>query len=349
MSRLTLRRPATIIAAITTAASLTLAGCAQTDNTATESTQGSATEKNAEEAADKAKDGADGTVTIEDNEGTKEVPVNPTSVVALDNRSFEILDQWGVQPVAAARALVPETIPGIADNEDIIDIGNHREPNLEAIVAAEPQVIVSGQRFSDHNAEIEKLAPDAVLIDLEPREGKPLDEEFLRQVEALGKIFDREDEAQQMADDFTQALERAKAAYKPEWKVMAVNVSGGEIGYVAPKVGRTWGPLFDLLGLTPALEIDGGSDDHQGDDISVEAIAEANPDWMLVLDRDAGVRTEDSAPAQQVLDQSQALQGVTAVQKGNLYIAPSDTYTNESIITYTEILNDLADKWEAGA
>ena len=34
-----------------------------------------------------------------------------------------------------------------------------------------------------------------------------------------------------------------------------VNVSGGEIGYVAPGVGRVWGPLFDLIGFTPALEV----------------------------------------------------------------------------------------------
>ena len=328
------RRPVRAAVALFAAASLALVGCAQTDNNTAQETTAAAEAK---------------TVTIEDNEGTKEVPVNPTSVVALDNRSFEILDEWGVKPVAAARALVPETIPGIADDEDIVDIGNHREPNLEAIVAADPQVIVSGQRFTKYNEEIEKLVPDAVLVDLEPRKDQPLDEEFLRQVNALGKIFDKEEDAKKMADDFSKALERAREAYNKDWKVMAVNVSGGEIGYVAPKVGRTWGPLFDLLGLTPALEVANASDDHKGDDISVEAIAEANPDWMLVLDRDAAIRKEDSAPAKQVLDDSEALKNVTAIKEGHIYIAPADTYTNESIITYTEILNALADQWEAGA
>ena len=334
MSGTTLRRRASVVAALFATASLTLVGCSPAENTDSETSGATATNE---------------TVTIEDNEGTKEVPVNPSSIVALDNRSFEILDQWGVEPVAAARALVPETIPGIADNEDIVDIGNHREPNLEAIVAAEPQVIVSGQRFTQYNDEIEKLAPDAVLIDLEPREDQPLDQEFIRQVDTLGKVFGKEEEAKKMADEFTAALDRAREAYNKDWKVMAVNVSGGEIGYVAPKIGRTWGPLFDLLGLTPSLEVPGGSDDHQGDDISVEAIAEANPDWMLVLDRDAAIRTEDSAPAKQVLDDSQALKNVTAVKEGHIYIAPVDTYTNESIITYTEILNELADQWEAAA
>ena len=33
--------------------------------------------------------------------------------------------------------------------------------------------------------------------------------------------------------------------------------------------------------------------------------------------------------------------------KGQTVYAPKDTYTNESIITYTEILNSMADAFEA--
>ncbi|QPK83755.1 ABC transporter substrate-binding protein [Corynebacterium qintianiae] len=333
MSRFNARAAAAALAAV---ASLTLVSC----STAEQSAEQPAESTSATAAA--------GTVTVEDNEGTKEVPNPPQRVVALDNRSFEILDEWGVQPVAAARALVPATIPGIGDNEEIIDIGNHREPNLEAIVAAEPDVIVSGQRFQSHDADIEKLVPDAVLLDFEPRDGEPLDQELIRQTEALGEVFGKQEEAQQLVDDFNNALERAKAAYNPEQTVMAVNVSGGEIGYVAPSVGRTWGPLFDLIGMTPALEVENATNDHQGDDISVESIAAANPDWMLILDRDAGTKTDEGSPAAlNVIQDSAPLQNVSAVKEDRLYVAPADTYTNESIITYTEILNELADKFEA--
>ena len=240
------------------------------------------------------------------------------------------------------------TIPGIGDNDNIVDIGNHREPNLEAIVAAEPDVIVSGQRFQTHDADIEKLVPDAILVDFEPRDGEPFDAELIRHTESLGEIFGKQEEAAQLVDDFQNALERAKAAYNPEQTVMAVNISGGEIGYVAPGVGRTWGPLFDLIGMKPALEVQNATDDHQGDDISVESIAAANPDWMLILDRDAGTRTDEGSPAAlSVIEDSAPLQNATAVKEGQLYVAPADTYTNESIITYTEILNQISEQLEA--
>ncbi len=336
-----IRSSRTALLALFAASALTIGACSNAPSTGSGATGETITSATAA-------DEEQGTVTVTDNYGEKTVPSPPQRVVALDNRSFELLDSWGVKPVAAARALVPDTIPGIADDEDIVDIGNHREPDLEALVAAEPDVIISGQRFTSYDEEMQKLVPDAVLLNFEPREGEDFDKELIRQTLDLGEVFGKQVEAEQAVEDFTKAVQRVRSAYNPDQTVMATIVSGGEIGYVAPGVGRTWGPLFDLIGLTPALEVDNSSDDHQGDDISVEAIASANPDWMLVLDRDAGTKSaEDSPEALAVISDSAPLQNVAAVQQDHVYIAPKDTYTNESILTYTKILNDMADAFEA--
>jgi len=291
-----------------------------------------------------------GTITVEDNHGTQEIALPVEAIASTDNRSFEILDAWGIDLVAAPKQLVPFTVEGYKNDDDIIDLGTHREPNLEALTAAQPDLIVNGQRFAQHYDAITKLNPEAAIVEFEPREGEPLDAELKRQVEELGKVFGKESEAEQLIADFDEALERAKAAYDPQQKVMAVNVSGGTIGYIAPKVGRTYGPVFEMIGMTPALDVDNASDDHQGDDISVEAIASANPDWILVLDRDGGTNTRNTdeyVAAAQVIEESDPLKNVTAITEGQVVYGPEDTYTNESIITYTEILNDLADAFEA--
>ncbi|GEK78776.1 siderophore ABC transporter substrate-binding protein [Agrococcus baldri] len=313
------------------ASAVVLAGCTATDAAPAAST-GAAAE----------------TIQVEDNSGTQTVPAAPSSVVALDNRTFETLSDWGVELSAAAVALMPETIAYTQD-DSIVDIGNHREPNLELIVAAEPDLVISGQRFSDRDADIAALVPDAAVLQLEPRDGEPFDEELRRQVTVLGEVFGKQAEAEQLVADFDAAIERAANAYDASQKVMAVTTTGGEIGYLAPSVGRTLGPIFDILGMTPALEVDGSTDDHQGDDISVEAIADSNPDWILVMDRDAAVGADDPAfaPAADILEGSEALTGVTAVQEGNLVYMPADTYTNEGIQTYTEFLNGFADALEA--
>ncbi|GAA4284281.1 ABC transporter substrate-binding protein [Brevibacterium daeguense] len=292
--------------------------------------------------------GETSTVQIEDNNGTQDVVVPPQSVVATDNRLFETLDTWGVELKAAPKQLVPEGI-SYRDDEEVIDLGSHREPDLEAVVAAEPDLIINGQRFSQYHEDFTKLAPEATVLALDPRDGEAFDEELKRQTEALGTIFDREDDAQQLVEDFDASIERVKGAYDAEDTVMSVITSGGEINYSAPGEGRTLGPVYEVLGLTPALETEDSSANHQGDDISVEAIAESNPDWILVLDRDAGVSAnseEEYTPANELLADSEALQNVQAVQDENIVYMPQDTYVNESIQTYTEFFNTVADAME---
>lgn len=288
------------------------------------------------------------TIEVEDNNGTQSVVSPPQSVVVTDNRSFETLADWGIEPTAAAIALMPGTV-SFVNQDEVIDLGNHREPNLEAVVAAEPDLIVNGQRFAEFHDNFVSLVPNAVVLELDPRDGEPFFAELERQTTVLGQVFDKQDEAAALVADLQAAMDRVRAAYDPAQSVMAVNTSGGQVGYLAPGVGRTLGPVFDVFDLTPALVVDDASDDHQGDEISVEAIASSNPDWILVMDRDAAVAADDPAyePAAQILESSEALTGVSAVQQGNIVYMPADTYTNEGIQTYTEFFETLADALEA--
>ncbi|MGM7669060.1 siderophore ABC transporter substrate-binding protein [Microbacterium sp. A93] len=287
-------------------------------------------------------------VTVEDNNGTHTLDLPLTSVVATDNRTFETLESWGVELTAAAVSLMPNTI-SYTEDASIIDLGSHREPNLEAVVAVEPDLIINGQRFAEFHEDFVSLAPDAAVLELDPREGEPFDEELKRQTTVLGEVFGKQTEATELNDALDAAIDRVKAAYDDSETVMAVTTSGGAIGYIAPTVGRTLGPVFDFAALTPALEVTDATDDHQGDDIAVEAIADSNPDWILVMDRDAAVGADDPnyAPAADILENSEALAKVTAVSEGNIVYMPADTYTNEGIQTYTEFLNDFADALEA--
>ncbi|MGF3056097.1 siderophore ABC transporter substrate-binding protein [Microbacterium sp. YY-01] len=287
------------------------------------------------------------TVTVEDNNGTHEIVTPPTSVVATDNRTFQTLDDWGIELSAGAVSLMPESV-SYKTNDSIIDLGSHREPDLESVVAVQPDLIINGQRFAQHHEALASLVPDATILELDPRDGEPFDAELKRQVTVLGEVFGKQTEAQKLVDDFDAAVERARAAYNGTDPVMAVITSGGEIGYVAPTTGRTLGPIFDILGLQPSLEIDNASEDHQGDDISVEAIAKSNPAWILVMDRDAVFAAEDPSyqQAATILEDTEALAPVTAVSKGQIIYMPTETYLNEGIQTYTKFLNDFAEALE---
>lgn len=290
------------------------------------------------------------TVEITDAHGTVTVPVNPAKVVALDNRTFETLSNWGIKLAAVPKDVMPANSPYVAD-ESVQNIGNHREPNLELLASIQPDLVIVGQRFASYYEDIKKLVPNAAVIDLDfdvsaeaGTSGQNLVNGFKDATTDLGKIFDKQEEASQLNADFDKAIEAAKAAYNGEDKIMSVVVSGGDIGFSAPHSGRVWGPLYEIFDWTPALEVEKSSSDHQGDDISVEAIAQSNPDWIFVLDRDAAISSDEaSVPAQDVIDNSPALKNTTAITKGQILYAPNDTYTNESIETFIKIFNDLSE------
>ena len=198
--------------------------------------------------------GEQASVQFEDNNGTHPLSTPLTSVVATDNRTFETLASWGVELSAAAVALMPSTI-SYTEDDSIIDLGLHSEPDLESVVAVQPDVIINGQRFAQFHDDFAKLVPDAVIVELDPREGEPFDAELKRQTTVLGEIFGKQAEAEKLNADFDAAIERVNAAYSADDSVMAVITSGGEIGYSAPSVGRTLGPLFDIFDFTVALDV----------------------------------------------------------------------------------------------
>lgn len=290
------------------------------------------------------------TITIEDNHGTVEVPVDPERVVALDNRVFATLSAWDVPLLAAPKGVMGDGIwPEFTENDDVLDVGTHREPNLEAIIAAEPDLIIGGMRFASHYEDIVAQNPDAVVIELDPRDGEQMSAELARQVEVLGEIFDRQDEAAELVASYDQAVADATAAYNGTDTVMGLITSGGEIAYSAPVTGRSIGLLFPTLGLVPAIE-QGAEDTSHGDDISVEAIAAANPDWIIVLDRDgAGVGEGEYRPAAELIGGSAALASVTAVAEDQIIYLDPDFYLTEDIQAYTALYLQIADAFSAAA
>lgn len=288
-------------------------------------------------------------VEIEDIHGKVMVPKNPEVVVALDNRTFQSLEEWGVKVAAVPKDVMPAD-SGYVKDESVVNIGNHREPNLELIAASDPDLVIVGQRFAKYYEDIKVLVPNAVVVDFTfdvsekaEKPGENLVNGFIKSTRELGKIFGKEAEAEATVERFNKSIEDAKAQYNGEDTIMALVVSGGKIGFSAPRSGRVWGPMFEIFGWKPSLEVEDSSSDHKGDDISVEAIAQSNPKWLFVLDRDAAVSSSDSVPAKDVLEGSEALKNTTAIKEGNIVYAPDSTYTNESIQTYTEIFELISE------
>lgn len=341
--------------ALSAAALLTLSACAGggSAGSASQTEQGSASPSGQSSESQ----GEQGTpaATVTDMAGDEvTLPENPESIIATDNRSFRTLDDWGVELAAAPRALMNGEEVSYETNDDVYDLGSHREPDMEGFVTTEPDLIINGQRFSSMKEEIKGLAPEAALVDSNldtEAEGFRIDEALKQHTTMLGDVFGHQDDAKKLIEDFDASIERAKGAYNDEDTVMGLIASGGNLAYAAPSTGRAIGPVFDVLGLTPSLEQD-GSTNHMGDDISVEAIAQSNPDWIIVMDRDAATDVSEEADystAEELIKESPALQNVTAVKEDQIIYLPNNFYITEDIQNYTTLMNDIADAFESNA
>lgn len=284
------------------------------------------------------------TVTIVDNHGSMDVPVKPGRVVALDNTAFETLSEWGVKPVAVPKPLMYDLWPTLSGGDSVLDVGSHREPDLEAVIAADPDVILGGYRFGSYYDDLKAIQP--TIVELSPRDGKDHLAELKRQTTALGAIFDRVSDAKALNEALDAAVTGAKTAYNGRDTVVGLITSGGSISFAAPGTGRGVGVLFPTLGLTPAIDKP-AEDAQHGDDISVEAIAAANPEWIVVLDRDATFGESGYVPAKELIQQSEALKNVSAVQKGRIVYLDPGFYLDEGIQAYTKLYTDVASAFAA--
>ncbi|CAH0122960.1 ABC transporter substrate-binding protein [Microbacterium sp. Bi121] len=282
-------------------------------------------------------------ITVTDLAGNEVTIESADSVAVTDNRFFQLAADWDLPVSVAPRDLMSPENPLAAD-EEILNIGTHGEPDFEQIVAADPDLIINGYRFSaKENAQgVKDAAPDAAFVDMTGPEDQSVDEYVTESITLMGEVFNREAEAEALIEEFHTAVDGAKNAYDPESTVMGLITSGGEINYANPIDGRGSSIFFDLLGLTPALDAE-GSENHTGDSVSLEALAGANADFFTVLDRDAAVGEGEVTPALDLINSSAALANVPAVKNEAIYVFPADYYLTEDVFAYTTVLNGLAD------
>lgn len=99
---------------------------------------------------------------VKDAYGEAEVPANPARIVVLDIGALDNLLQMGVKPVGAPSILAagdpyPAYLPG---TDGIENIGSVNEPNLEAIDALKPDLIIGNKDTHDAiHAQLAQIAP----------------------------------------------------------------------------------------------------------------------------------------------------------------------------------------------
>lgn len=276
------------------------------------------------------------TVSIASNLGQVDVQLQPERVAVLDNTAMETLIAWDITPVAIPEQLVsPDRFAAWVDDEAIADVGTHREPDFEALAEADPDLIIGGYRFGEYQDDLAAIAPTIDIAGDEEHEGGWV-ESLRAQTTTLGQIFDREDEAAAIVAELDAAVDAATTAAEGRSVFLGI-VNGGKLDNGAERLSR----MSEPIGMTDVFSGDAG-DIHQDSGLAPETIAQADPEWVIVLDRDAAAGADDAQPARQVIEANPALAGTRFVQDGHIIYLEDDFYRTEGAQAYTRAFDQIA-------
>lgn len=265
-------------------------------------------------------------VTIATARGDVTLAAKPATLAVFDIAALDTIAALGVMPAGVPDKLYVDYLAEVGASA--APVGTIFEPNLEALAALGPDLIVIGSRSSTQG---EALAPLAPTIDMTI--GADLVADARARVLAYGSLFGREDKAAELVAALDAKLAAVQAAAAGKGRALILMTNGPKVA--AYGKGSRFGWLHSTLNLPEAHE--NLNPETHGDAVSFEFIAETNPEWLIVVDRAAAIGEASSAQA--TLD-NPLVKGTIAGTKGQIiYLNPTPLYVAGG--GYTSVMGTL--------
>ena len=274
------------------------------------------------------------TVTVTDVRGEVEIPANPKRIVDLRGNS-DILSILGYKVVGTANSdaydytKFPSYLEETLSGAKILGYSMQDTMDVEAVMNLNPDLIVISTVQEKMYDALSEIAP-TVMIQLEALNWK-------EDVRALGKVFGKEDVANEWIANYEakakEAGDKIKAEYGEDTTYLSFLASGGQFF------------VFDGAGFGDVLYKDMGLAKPEGmpeqTDISLpvvtyEGLAAIKADYIFAIATD-----EDLAQ----LEANSIWNNLPAVKNGNVVILESSPYFNQgySPIGREKLVDEIGD------
>lgn len=246
-------------------------------------------------------------IVVHHAQGETVLPDRPKAVLTFDLAALDTLDALGVEVAGVPGSNIPDYLEKYRSGR-YVKIGSLFEPDYEAVHAAHPDLIIVAGRSAPRYAELAKIAP-TIDLTIAP---EAFIEGAKRNAVTLGEIFGKEAEAAAFVSDLDAGIAALRKKVHGAGKALIVMTNGGKI--TAYGSGSRFGWVHDDLGIEPAVA-DVAAATH-GEAISFEFLLETDPEWLIVIDRDAAVGSAGAA-ARQTLD-NELVAATAAARKGRI-------------------------------
>ncbi|WP_375166271.1 siderophore ABC transporter substrate-binding protein [Peribacillus simplex] len=270
--------------------------------------------KEKEESGTKKESAKSEEFTVKHQLGETKVKTNPKKVVVFDMGALDTLDKLGVKVAAVPHDGLPKYLSKYEGTTE--NAGGLKEPDFEKINEMAPDLILISGRQTEAYKELSKIAP-TVYVGVDTANYM---ESFKENVKLLGEIFDKKDEAAKELARVEENINALKEKAPKDKTGLIVLASGGKVSAYGPD--SRFGIIHDVFGV-PAVDDKLEVSTH-GQSISFEYIAEKNPDYLFVVDRDAVAG--DGAAAKETVE-NDIVKNTKAFKEGNIiYLDPNYWY-----------------------
>lgn len=280
---------------------------------------------------------ADEYVTIKHRLGETKVKKNPKKVVIFDIGSLETYHELGI-PVAGVTNSVPAYLSEYKSGK-YTKLGSIKGPDIEALTAFAPDLIIISGRQSSAYDSLSMIAPTIFLgVDT-----KDYWSSFETNVRHIAKMHGKESLAEQKLVTLRQKRDLVTAKTKDDTNkgFTILHVRGGHTSYGS---GSRFGFIHDVLGVRQALtELDDathtGHRFKEGDGL----VKKANPDYLFLIDRDSAVGGEKK-PTDELL--SAELKATPAYKNGKVVTLPGSIWyvSGGGLISVDKKITDVGEQ-----
>ena len=199
-------------------------------------------------------------------------------------------------------------------SQDTASIGSLSKPSLEQIVALEPDLVMLTEDLSAHreiHESLDALGIPVLVVDIDSFDDSALVMELLTEATGRGDLYDQD------VTTVAAEIDALLAANRFEGTYLAIRTSATKNKVLKSDYFAC--DMLDDLGLTNIAD-----DSSVFDELSLEAIAEADPDWIFVVLQGAG---DDAIAAyREAFEQNPVWSELTAVCEGHVVILPKDLF-----------------------
>ena len=189
-------------------------------------------------------------------------------------------------------------------------IGEKQEPNFEKILQLKPDVILGTTKFPEEVvSKLEQIAPTILVSHIST--------DWEDNLLLMGALNGKEKEAETLLSDYGQLVDKAKADLAEDFEdktVVAIRVRAGKM-FIYPEDVFFNPILYSELELNAPEAVKKAKAQEE---ISIEQLAEMNPDYIFMQVQQTG--TQENEQAFEQLKQNSIIQNIDAFKEEQVYV-----------------------------